>query len=683
MEHQIAANKSQTDNKVESACCPKSPAKPGGSVYLFRELNHRIGNRALGRHIQAKLKVSEPGDVHELEADRIAEQVMRMPDPTTNNEAEVPSRRMVPQIQRLCTECEEAGAGRNSAVPQIQRKCGPGAEDEIQRKASEEEDEAEVIQTKTTGGAANKSNPTLEGGISTFGGSGQALPPPVRAFFEPRFGYDFGAVRVHADTGAARAASDLGARAFAAGRDVFFGAGEYAPHAVEGRRLIAHELAHVVQQRESGDDEIRRTPDDSGTTNVMIFRGVPTFLSCETSELDTDPDTSCCSSDTRSRIPALYTTSRAYADRAIQRMADGATMDGAITRHFGSGALGERSEILRRLRIIRAALDAESTHVIRCRIALNGRNTIGFDLIGRVDRRLFCQVGVLATGRLGGNVATLCVDIDGNPVSGWETLFHEMVHLSGVGNLPDRDDATPAQTSAREYETYQHESREAIDRESAMLGGAGLAREGPARPVLYPNPMPFSLRNADSFSSFVAQVGAESWSAESNVAAYLPTLEAGPLMTFEGAPRFGVGGGMLWTPFGSNIQPIIGARALWLPRRDQDVAPAVQPTDLRAYAGVELGMRWIVGGSRVQFVLDVAGGAGPYVTVDNNVDPALAARLGLGLRVGGPQLGFGIGADFMRLFHFDQGALVGNAADDWLGGLVFRGHWGGSSSRPR
>lgn len=125
---------------------------------------------------------------------------------------------------------------------------------------------------------------------------------------------------------------------------------------------------------------------------------------------------------------------------------------------------------------------------------------------------------------------------------------------------------------------------------------------------------------------------------------------------------------------------LVGARALWLPLRDEEVAT---PTDLRAYAGPEIGLRWIVGGSGTQLVLDVAGGAGPYVTVDDSVDPALSARLGLGVRFGGPEAGFGIGADFMRLFHLDSGDLVGDEADDWFGGLMIRGHWSGTSSGTR
>jgi hypothetical protein len=74
---------------------------------------------------------------------------------------------------------------------------------------------------------------------------GEPLPAGVRALFEPRFGQDFSHVRVHVDPGATSA---LRARAFTSGRDIVFGAGEYSPNSAEGRRLLAHELAHVVQQ---------------------------------------------------------------------------------------------------------------------------------------------------------------------------------------------------------------------------------------------------------------------------------------------------------------------------------------------------------------------------------------------------------------------------------------------------
>jgi hypothetical protein len=79
---------------------------------------------------------------------------------------------------------------------------------------------------------------------------GQPLDRGLRDFFAPRFGHDFGNVRVHADGQAAESARAVNARAYTVGRDVVFGAGQYAPHSGEGRRLIAHELAHVVQQRD-------------------------------------------------------------------------------------------------------------------------------------------------------------------------------------------------------------------------------------------------------------------------------------------------------------------------------------------------------------------------------------------------------------------------------------------------
>jgi tetratricopeptide (TPR) repeat protein len=83
-------------------------------------------------------------------------------------------------------------------------------------------------------------------------GAGTALPPATRAFFEPRFGHDFSRLRIHADAEAADVARALNADAFTIGRDIVFGAGRYAPDTSAGRRLLAHELAHVVQPAASG-----------------------------------------------------------------------------------------------------------------------------------------------------------------------------------------------------------------------------------------------------------------------------------------------------------------------------------------------------------------------------------------------------------------------------------------------
>src|ERR1051326_8450370 len=78
--------------------------------------------------------------------------------------------------------------------------------------------------------------------------SGQSLDADTRAFMEPRFGHDFSHVRVHTDSRAAESASAVNAQAYTVGQDIVFGSEQYAPKTSNGQRLLAHELAHVVQQ---------------------------------------------------------------------------------------------------------------------------------------------------------------------------------------------------------------------------------------------------------------------------------------------------------------------------------------------------------------------------------------------------------------------------------------------------
>jgi hypothetical protein len=101
---------------------------------------------------------------------------------------------------------------------------------------------------------------------------GQALEGSAREFFEPRFGYDFSRVRVHADPRAAASARALGARAYTVGANIVFGPGRYQPGSESGRRLLAHELAHVRQQgmapRTAHAGSVQRQP-DPGTAGTQ------------------------------------------------------------------------------------------------------------------------------------------------------------------------------------------------------------------------------------------------------------------------------------------------------------------------------------------------------------------------------------------------------------------------------
>ena len=85
--------------------------------------------------------------------------------------------------------------------------------------------------------------------VAAVSQGGLPLAADLRSYFEPRFGHDFSRVRVHDNAAAGAAAQSINARAFTLGRDIAFAPGEYAPGTAQGRRLLAHELAHVVQQQ--------------------------------------------------------------------------------------------------------------------------------------------------------------------------------------------------------------------------------------------------------------------------------------------------------------------------------------------------------------------------------------------------------------------------------------------------
>jgi hypothetical protein len=150
----------------------------------------------ISRKIQAKLTVSTPGDKYEQEADAMAAKVMAMPD-----------RAIEPQ--------QIASKQSNSTTAALQRA---GQED------------------KTV-------SPELENRIQNATG-GSPLPSEVRSFMEPRFGVDFSAIEVHTDSAAAQMCKEVGAKAFAVGNRIYYGAG-YAPGKNE---LTAHELTHSIQQ---------------------------------------------------------------------------------------------------------------------------------------------------------------------------------------------------------------------------------------------------------------------------------------------------------------------------------------------------------------------------------------------------------------------------------------------------
>jgi hypothetical protein len=104
--------------------------------------------------------------------------------------------------------------------------------------------DGELRRNSTTSGPATA--PPLVHQV--LGAAGERLHPAARSYLEPRFGHDFSTIRVHTDATAAASAEAVGARAYTVGNHLAFATGAYAPHTEQGRRLIAHELAHTLQQ---------------------------------------------------------------------------------------------------------------------------------------------------------------------------------------------------------------------------------------------------------------------------------------------------------------------------------------------------------------------------------------------------------------------------------------------------
>jgi hypothetical protein len=166
--------------------------------------------------IRTKLAINKPGDEYEQEADRVAEQVMRM----TNT----------PLVQLKCADCEE--------------------EDERLQPKPLAESITPFIQAKGTDGGAASDSITQQ--INATKGSGSSMDGNTQSFMQSRFGADFSDVKIHTGDDAVQMSREMRAQAFTVGNDIFFNSGRYNPESESGKYLLAHELTHVVQQKGLG-----------------------------------------------------------------------------------------------------------------------------------------------------------------------------------------------------------------------------------------------------------------------------------------------------------------------------------------------------------------------------------------------------------------------------------------------
>ncbi|MDX1664725.1 MAG: DUF4157 domain-containing protein [Candidatus Promineifilaceae bacterium] len=192
--------------------------------------------------IQFSLKVSRRGDPYEQEAERLAAQAVHSAGPQVQRKTCACGRPVGPE--GMCDACRrQKQLQRKSAGEQSQSSAPPAVEQVLAR-------------------------------------PGRPLDPATRAFMESRLGHDFGSVRVHTDSRAAASAEAVQAKAYTVGQNIVFGAGQYPPGTASGRRLLAHELVHTLQQESGLLRQVQREEEENSSGSIVYI--------CS-KELDTSP----------------------------------------------------------------------------------------------------------------------------------------------------------------------------------------------------------------------------------------------------------------------------------------------------------------------------------------------------------------------------------------------------------
>lgn len=241
---------------------------------------------------QPRLTIGQRGGQYEQEADQMADEVVSQ----TNSPAAVhekaegiqkmDSSRMEedreiqekPLLMQAEPAFSEASAGEEEEPVQMQEA---EEEEAVQMQSSEpasaeamagEEEEAVQMKsgpasTKADGHRSSYANPKISRQIRESAGKGQPLPPQTQAEMESGFRVSFRDVHIHTDKRANEMNSFLNAQAFTHGKDIYFNVGKYQPESTEGKRLLAHELTHVVQQGGDNDELINKNGRDSNSSN--------------------------------------------------------------------------------------------------------------------------------------------------------------------------------------------------------------------------------------------------------------------------------------------------------------------------------------------------------------------------------------------------------------------------------
>lgn len=266
--------------------------------------------------IQPKLAINPPGDIYEQEADRISEQVELVPEPCACGGG--------------CSGCQAKQPNQEHLSLQTSRVQGS--------------DTAQIV-----------APPIVH---EVLAAPGQPLDSSTRHFMERRFGYDFSQVRIHTDARAAASAQSVNALAYTSGTDVVFGATQFSPTTTQGRKLLAHELAHVVQQGQvTSSVSVQRQVAPAQPASKQIYPGA----SCDVEQRrKVEPAVSKANQWLSTTLAGLD----AFLSGAKTKQAQAA--GAALNKHFHSTAPAVVTYIKNRLTTVRSDIFGRQNLRINC-----------------------------------------------------------------------------------------------------------------------------------------------------------------------------------------------------------------------------------------------------------------------------------------------------------------------------
>lgn len=269
------------------------------------KLNTGTGEGQFFPGVQKKLKVGQPDDAFEVEADKMADTVVNGNEGGGLQKKEAEEEVQQKPLAAAISDVQKKDMPADEEP--VQKKDAPAEEEPIQKMEEEEEavqqkeeeepiqkmeeeeavqqkEEEESVQKKSANTPAKTPSAT-EAKLNQQKGKGSKMDASTKKQMEKGFGADFSNITIHTDSVAEELSSDLGAQAFTHGNDVYFNTGKYNPNSKEGKHLLAHELTHTIQQKGKTAQKVQKqravNPDHTSFSGTFANQLAVPFFSTE------------------------------------------------------------------------------------------------------------------------------------------------------------------------------------------------------------------------------------------------------------------------------------------------------------------------------------------------------------------------------------------------------------------